>query len=374
MKQWVAVAFAIAIGAAAEALEARDGWEMSLSAVLTELVEEDAAPAAAIIVVRTDKPPLIQVAGVKVADEDAPAVASDPWHIGSNMKAMTATLAMGLVEDGVISLDTTIPDVLGSEMKIHDGWSRATLRMLLSHRSGAAPNAGRLTALRYMLFGSEGVEGPSRDRRAVVTDTLRKPPETEPGAEYVYSNLGYTIAGAMLEAAARQPFESLIEERVFTPLAMEGVVLGAPSAEVGFRGHQGDPPSPAPAGADNPFFMSPAGTFSYPLEAYARFLEDQLRGHRGESALLSSGSYKALRTPVANNNNYALGWGLSEEGWLRHSGSNTMWMVTTVIAPDRNIGISILSNSGEVRGLGERITRLIEAYPSATGKGDSVGE
>lgn len=332
--------------------------------VVDEVLREESTPAAAIVLVTDEGPILFEVGGVKQLGGSVAATAEDPWHIGSNAKAMTATLAMALVEDGLIDLDTTVPDALGDEYDIDDAWSDVTLRMLLTHRSGLQANMGPLSLLRYQLFGSSDVGGPSRDRRSLFRSILKKPPEGSPGEAFVYSNLGYTLAGMMLEGVSGKTFETLIRERLFAPLGMEGAIVGAPvgDGEAVLRGHRGDPLSMAPPGADNPAVMSPAGTFAFPLDAYARFLKDQLDGHLRKDALLAPESYEAIRTPMAEDQDYALGWGVTDEGWLRHSGSNTMWFVTTIVAPDRGVAISILTNSGEVSGLGERIETLIDAH------------
>ncbi|MEM9840116.1 MAG: serine hydrolase domain-containing protein [Pseudomonadota bacterium] len=350
--------------ALALSMQAAEPLEEAARGVVTAVLEEEPTPAAAIIIVTEVGDAVIEVGGVKQLGGSVAAVADDPWHIGSNGKAMTATLAMALSEDGLISLETTVTDVLGGSMKVDDRWSDVTLRMLLTHRSGIQPNIGTLQFLRYTAFGASGEAGPSKDRRSALKGVLKRPPEGTPGEAYLYSNLGYSLAGMMLETVAGQPFEVLIRERLFDPLGMEGGRLGTPkgAGEDVFRGHRGDPLEVSPAGADNPPVMSPAGTWAFPLDAYAKFLADQLLGQQGEPALLSDESYRQIRTPMVDGEDYGLGWGLREEGRLQHSGSNTMWFVTSVVAPEEGVAVSILTNSGEVRGLGARIDDFIEEH------------
>lgn len=333
-------------------------------AILTKVMEEEGAPAAAMIVVTSDSEPLIAFKGIRRVGFPDEVTTEDVWHIGSNGKAMTATLAMALIEDGKISLESTVDEVLGERMMIHPGWANVTLAQLLSHRSGAAPNAGRLTALRYIMFGAKDGEGASKDRRKVLAGVLREPPESEPGAAFIYSNLGYTIAGLMLAEAAGTHYEAALAEHVWQPLGMEGITLGVPSGGSGetLQGHMGRPAEPAPVGADNPTFMSPAGTFSLPLDAYARFLGDQLRGQMGaDGTLLEPKSYALLGTPPDELESYALGWGVND-GRLQHSGSNTMWFATSVIDPELGIAVSILTNSGASQGLMPHIEEVLERY------------
>ena len=61
----------------------------------------------------------------------------DAWHIGSDAKAMTATLAARLVEQGKIRWDTSLaeglPELAGA---MHEAHKPVTLRQLLGHRGG----------------------------------------------------------------------------------------------------------------------------------------------------------------------------------------------------------------------------------------------
>ena len=124
----------------------------------------------------------------------------------------------------------------------------------------------------------------------------------QPGAKYEYSNVGYVLAGAMAERVANQSWETLISSTLFAPLDMKTAGFGG----LGTPG-QIDQPWPHHANgkpvarngppADNPEVMGPAGTVHSSLSDWARFVADQLRGERGESALLQPETYQRLHTP-----------------------------------------------------------------------------
>jgi CubicO group peptidase (beta-lactamase class C family) len=59
-----------------------------------------------------------------------------------------------------------------------------------------------------------------------------QPLVTTPGAAFAYLNMGYVIAGAMLERVADTSWEKLIVGRVFDPLGLRsaGSALNQPSA------------------------------------------------------------------------------------------------------------------------------------------------
>jgi len=100
-------------------------------------------------------------------------------------------------------------------------------------------------------------------------------------------------------------------------------------------------------GADNPPALGPAGRVHMSLSDYATFLLDQLRGPRGEGVLLPAEEYRRLQGPGCNPA-MAYGWGISEDGTLRHAGSNGMWYAEAALWSDEGLAMAIVSNDGRV--------------------------
>lgn len=102
---------------------------------------------------------------------------------------------------------------------------------------------------------------------------------------------------------------------------------------------------------DNPPVMGPAGRVHCSLADWAKFIQDQLRGARGDTnTLLRAESYIRLHTPPAGED-YALGWGVAERDWgggtvLQHSGDNTMNHANVWIAPKRDFAVLACVNQG----------------------------
>lgn len=190
---------------------------------------------------------------------------------------------------------------------------------------------------------------------------LTEPPATEPGSAYAYSNLGYTIAGAMLEQAADASWEDLVRERVFAPLGMTSAGFGPPEAG-GDRDHPDQPwghvsrggeraaMAPGPW-SDNPLVIGPAGTVNCSIEDLARYAALHLQGARGvEGLLLAPASFERLHTD-SYEQDYAMGWARLERSWaggtaLNHSGSNGMWFAVIWIAPKRDLALVAATNDG----------------------------
>ncbi|CTQ49900.1 serine hydrolase domain-containing protein [Jannaschia donghaensis] len=279
-------------------------------------------------------------AGLHYAD-GPPLDGTEAFHIGSLTKAMTATLAGRLVDRDLIGWDTTIGDLLEADKAWHD----VTLADLLTHRSGMAANIPRLRAILR----------PTRP--AYVAHMLGRPPEG-PRGDFLYSNAGYVVAGAMLEAAGGMPWEELIQAEVFGPLGMTGAGFGPPNAVFGHT-TAGNPVPPGPR-ADNLPAMGPAGT----LHATATDMLAFLAAHATRTPdYLPPGIWDRLHTPVGD---YAMGWGL-RDGALVHAGSNTLWFARVQVVPDRAVFVAInQAGAAAEAGTALALTRLAASDLPAT--------
>lgn len=307
---------------------------------------------------------LISVAGVRAEGTDVAIELGDLWHIGSNTKAMTAILVARLVEDGVVSWDDTIGQHLGDRIEgIRPEFAEATFIDLLAHRTGLPANAGLMTLI--SLAGTDAARDARADRIVYAEAVLTRNPAGEPG-EFLYSNSGYIVAGAMLEAATGESWEELITREVFHPLGMDSAGFGPPgtAGEVDQpRGHRAglfgglNAMDPESGQSDNPPALGPAGRVHVSMPDYARFLRTVLDGAKGRDGdYLSAESWERLLTPVGDN--YALGWGING-GALVHAGSNTMWYLQAVVWPDTDRFAVVAVNEARTQRIQPEIGRVI---------------
>lgn len=285
--------------------------------------------------------PVLLADGVRAADAVAPVTTNDRWHIGSITKSMTATLAARLIDQGGADWDETVGAVLGAQIPdMHDGYRDLTLTHLFSHRSGISDAAHPFALMRF----HGATEPVATQRLALARIALRPAPAAPAGARFEYSNFGYVVAGAMLEAKTGRPWEDLMRAALFEPLGMPGAGFGAPGTAGALDeplGHSkalfGDRRTPHPLGArgivDNPAVLGPAGA----VHARASDMLAYLAAHRDRTAYLRPESWRRLHTPIFQGT-YALGWERRGDA-LWHNGSNTLWYAEAMVGP-RTVGFA----------------------------------
>jgi CubicO group peptidase (beta-lactamase class C family) len=250
-----------------------------------------------------------------------------------------------------------------------------TIEMLLSHHGGAPAD---VPSDIWADMWKPGVV--ADQRKAAVQAMLARPPETPPGTKFVYANAGYMMAGAALEQASGVAWETMITDRLFSPLGMSSCGFGPsatpPNAVDQPWGHSVSatgkvtPVAPGPGG-DNPPSLGPAGTVHCSLVDWAKFLHVHLKGARGEPTLVSHESIVKLQTPWPGGD-YALGWSVTTRSWaggdgtvLTHSGSNTMNYATVWIAPAKNAILVAVTNRGDdaaSKGVDDAFGPMISKY------------
>ena len=301
----------------------------------------------------------------------------DRWHLGSNGKAMTATLAAIFVERGDLSWNTKIGDVFPELIgKMRPEYVNVTLFELLSH-TGGLPSYGSMRRISswYSFFNNSS---PITVQRKQFSEEFLALDSEGPRGEYLYSNGGYIVAGAMLEKVIGLSWEHLMKTEVFEPLGMSSTgfgVAGTPGKIDEPWGHAfGDFYSPIEPGvyADYPPVIGPAGLIHSTLGDYSKFIAEHLAGARGIDGLVSADTFRTLHTPPPGNS-YALGWAIDrEDGALYHSGSNGRWYAWVWVAPKDDFALVSVSNSGQTpakEGTKAAIGALAKRFKAASCEG-----
>ncbi|MBA2278673.1 MAG: beta-lactamase family protein [Chloroflexia bacterium] len=298
--------------------------------------------------------------GVASLETRQPVTGDTLFQIGSITKVFTATLAMRLVEDGLLDLDAPVIDTL-PDLPLADKDARRilTLRHLFAHTGGFEGD-------RFVDYG----RGDDALSKAVAAfDTLRQ--WSAPGELYAYCNTGFYLAGRIIEQVIGQPFETVMRERVFTPLGLERTVFFPEEAitypaAVGYLQKRTGAPFTVGRPYSMPRCVNPAGGIVSTVGDLLRFASFHIADGEIESTrLLTEAATREMREPrvaaptidVA----YGIGWALQEIGGVqivRHGGATRGFNASLLVIPSRRFALALLTNCGH----GARAMRQIERW------------
>ena len=271
-------------------------------------------------------------AGVRKVNSKSKMTIDDQMHLGSCTKAFTATLIARLVEKEKLEWDSTIAKILPEVVdSIHEDFHNVTIEQLLFHTAGVPANARE-----WWIDDGENI---TERRTEIVKQNLQEAPKNAPGTKYLYSNLGYMIAGLMAAKVAEVPWEEALRSEVFEPLEITTAGFGIPGTEGETDqpwGHELDEDGELVGiQADNAPALGPAGTVYLSVADWNKFANIFLTY---PDDFLEAETIQRLVTP-GEVGRYAMGWGIYERRWAKgsaytHAGSNTMWYANIWIAPE----------------------------------------
>jgi CubicO group peptidase (beta-lactamase class C family) len=310
--------------------------------------------------------------GTRRAGADIKVTLDDRFHIGSDTKAMTALLASMLVEQGKLRWDATVAEIFPElAARMHASVKGVRLDQLLSHTGGIPSDNEALDRLVLQSFVQEGLNLDEL-RHWLIKQILPQPLQSPPGERFAYSNIGYTLAGAMIERIAGATWEELVATRIFDPLGLTSAGFG-PQSSLGRvdapLGHRIQPdgtlkPMLAGPNGDNPEIIGPAGTVHLSILDFARWAGWNTAEGRRPPALVSAATLGKLHTPVIDipprpdakpgtppPGRYGLGWGTAKmpfaaEPLIFHGGSNEMNLAYIMLEPKTDFAMVAATNVG----------------------------
>lgn len=357
----------LAMGVAMPLLHSEEPEDVSSH--LKTIIESSEVPALVAAAVLDGKVVSHGSAGVRKKGHPTPVTKEDKFHLGSCTKSMTATLGAMLIEDGKLQWSTKVSEVF-PDLSIHEDYRNVTFEQLVTNTAGVPGDIE--SGLWSALWKREGNE--RAQRLQLVEGILREPPAYKPGSDQIYSNAGFSIAGAMLETMMDEPYEDLLAERLFVPLGMINAGFRAPASNGKVDqpyGHTKSllrvvPIDPDPKG-DNPPAIAPAGAVHCSVLDFAKYA--MLHLGRADESILSEASLAKLHQPIEGRD-YGRGWTVTDRDWARgkalsHAGSNTMFFAVIWIAPERDFAAVAMCNYAEKEGArkcDEAISHLIEKH------------
>lgn len=291
--------------------------------------------------------------GVTNAEHPLPVNVETLFQIGSITKTFTGTMLMMLAEQGKLSIDAPIRDVL-PEFRVADetASSQATVRHLLTHTGGWDGDVFEDT-------------GSGSDALAAYVERMAGRTQIAPvGAAMSYNNAGFAVAGRILEALTGKSYAELLHERLLEPLGLSGSTLDA--GDVMLRryavGHHASPQGSRPAGPwPLPRYVEPMGGLICPigdLLTYARFhLGDGTAGDG--QRLLRPETLASMHVPVMpvwRSEAWGMPFAVDDTSGVRvvsHGGGTVGQVSMLAFVPEHDFAVAILTNADQ----GRRMTR-----------------
>jgi CubicO group peptidase (beta-lactamase class C family) len=324
----------------------------SIERFITEQLAAWEAPGCAVAAIRNGKIELVGGWGLRDREAELPVTQDTLFAIGSTTKAFTATTIGALVDEGLLEWDRPLCEYV-PEIRLHDPIvsDRLTIVDLLSHRSGLP---------RHDLTW---VGQPDRSRAEIVRALRFLPLSKDLRQQFQYCNLGYLVAGYVVEALSGVPWEDFVRGRLLEPLGMRrtnlsvDAMLADDDHATAYTRREGAmvrvPQRPLPA-------VAPAGAINSSAADMARWVQAQLAGGELDGAtVMSPATAKRQLTPhmlvpgggeVPGLSAYAYGLGwvngrYREHTIAMHDGGIDGFTTHCMLLPDEGIGVVVLTNT-----------------------------
>jgi CubicO group peptidase (beta-lactamase class C family) len=178
-----------------------------LDAFIQELVREDKF--SGVVLLAKDLVLLSKAYGYANRSFEIPNNLDTKFNLGSIWKVFTGVAAARLVQEGKLSFESTVKEIL-PEYGLMNG-EKITLHHLLTHTSGLAE---------YM--NSKVIQ--ESESFAEISDTMplicRVELIFEPGEGWSYSSSGYVLVGAIIEKVSGKSYIDFLREKIFKPADM----------------------------------------------------------------------------------------------------------------------------------------------------------
>ena len=281
---------------------------------------------------------------------------SDRLMQGSVGKTYVAAVAMQLVQEGKLSLDTPISTYLGKRSWFSrlPNANSITVRDLMRHTSGL---------VRY--------EFDERFTKALTSDPMRRwTPEEEiafvldqhppfaAGAGWEYSDTNYIVLGLILEQITGQQYHDLLRARILTPLALRNTIPvtgpAVPGLAQGYAGKKNVFGGSEAMLANGKMIIDPAfewtgGGIASTSEDLARWGKLLYEGKAFDAALLPR-VFDAVPAKLGPNTRYGLGVIVrdSPQGiTYGHSGFFPGYATEMLYLPSSGIAVAIQVNTSD---------------------------
>ena len=323
----------------------------SLQQKLAQLLADTHTPGMAVAIVTRAGPQWVAGLGLADVASGRSANADTLFRIGSTSKAFAAMAVLELVNQGKLSLQTPVQQLV-PELGFDNPWEATDpVRVvdLLEHTTGWDDWAISAYAL--------------DDPNSTLADGLRitrasRASRWRPGTRVAYCNTGPAVAALIVEKLSGVRFEDYVAQHFFAPIGMHTASYWAPPVQQAATLYHEDGQTPY---RYSNLILRPAGSINASAKDMAAYLSFYLqRGTVNGKALLPQATLQRMERPTRNlgaQQGLAIGyglydWAMQRDGWLvnGHDGALSGAHTTLNYLAEQGIGyfISINSQDGGV--------------------------
>ncbi len=357
---------------------AQDARLKGLDAFIERTLQQMDAVGCAVTIVEKDKVILAKGYGLKDLAGKKAATENTLFQIGSCTKAFTTSIIGMLYDEKRLKLDQPVHQLL-PELSFKDPHLTAsvTVRDMMCHRTGLE----RHDLAWYFR--------PNQANRDTFLHIIRYF-DTNAGLRerWQYNNFMFMAQGALAQKLTGKTWEALVQERIFTPLGMNGATLtteafaNAADRSFGYSAQKGKIKK-----EDFYYFngMEPAGSIAASAKDMGQWLKLWIHGGKSGTKELISTNFctESIKTQMtlggsllssrdtADSHGYGFGWFLgNHKGHFRveHGGNIDGFSTTTAFYPNDSIGIfvSVNQNGSAVPGIIRNAIadRMLRATPT----------
>lgn len=279
--------------------------------------------------------------GLRNKNDNLPVTKETIFTIGSLTKQFTATAILKLQEEGELSVNDSISKFFKN---IPKDKQNITIHQLLTHTSGIVGNLGY------------GVDFVPNSKEKFLSEVYDSPLEFEPGKQFSYSNVGYSILAMVIEKVTQTDYEAYLRENLFQKAGMQHTGYLLPKWDTTQIAHG------YKCGED-------WGTHLLKWQADSNQISWHLKGNGGilsnpsdlykwyialkENKIISKKSFEQLTFPYVKENEsgdsqYAYGWTIMNSDRntriIAHNGSNGIFYADFIQLPEENTVIIYMTN------------------------------
>jgi len=200
--------FVVLLALAAPAVRTQPAPLAGLNEYIAKAVDAWRIPGLAVAVVKDGRVVFAHGYGVRELGKSAPVDTHTLFAIGSTTKAMTAALVAMLVDEKKVEWDAPVTRYLPwFQLKDPAATRELMVRDLLTHRAGLG-NAD------YLWYGQSNSTDEILHRVRLID------PAYPVRSNFIYQNIMYAAAGAVIEAASGKPWANMLKTRLLEPLGM----------------------------------------------------------------------------------------------------------------------------------------------------------